>query len=65
MGKELSQDSRNEKNTYVASFGLDAAKKYVADESEKAINDINDIFPESGAKDEIIMLVKTMVNREK
>ncbi|MCR5213650.1 MAG: polyprenyl synthetase family protein [Eubacterium sp.] len=36
LGKEVGQDSRNSKNTYVSSYGLDKAHQYVMEETKKA-----------------------------
>lgn len=65
LGKEVSQDARNEKNTYVASYGLDAAKRYVKQQSEKAIEIIREVVPENDFRNELISLIEEMIDRDK
>ena len=65
LGKEVSQDARNEKNTYVAGYGLDAAKSYVKEQSEKAVDILKEVIPENDFRDELISLVKEMIDRDK
>ena len=65
LGKEVSQDARNEKNTYVASYGLDAARSYVKEQSEKAVGIIREVIPENEYRAELISLVEEMIDRDK
>ena len=64
LGKEVSQDARNEKNTYVASYGLDVAREYVKQQSEKAIELICEVVPDNTYRTELIALIKEMIDRD-
>ncbi len=41
LGKEVHQDVRNSKNTYVTAFGIDKARVYVEQETDRAVKLIN------------------------
>ncbi len=64
LGKEIHQDERNEKNTYVASYGMEKSKLFVREESEKAVSIISEYLPESESRDIMISLVNELINRE-
>lgn len=64
VGKEIHQDERNEKNTYVAMYGLDAAKEYVRKMSENAIELIEEALPDNNMRTVLTTLVKDMISRE-
>lgn len=65
LGKEVSQDARNEKNTYVASYGIDAAKEYVKKQSENAVEIIKETVPDNDYRSELIALILEMIDRDK
>lgn len=66
LGKPVLSDEKNEKVTYVTIHGMEASVKYVEDMSKKAmeiiagLNTVNEI-----AKNELLNLVKELINREK
>ena len=64
LGKEVHQDERNQKNTYVASFGLEKSAEYVEDESKKAVRLIEENIKESNYRNELTTLVMSLVKRE-
>ena len=65
LGKPLHSDDKNHKITYVTLHGMDAAKQYVADMSEKAVRILENIsvFDEE-AKADLMELVKSLINRD-
>ena len=65
LGKEVHQDARNEKNTFVAQYGLEASKDYVREESEKAVKIIESVTSVSEYKDLLVGLVRSMIDRKK
>ena len=64
LGKEVHQDERNQKNTFVASFGLEKSKEYVNTESEKAVRLIEETVGESVYRDALLDLVKMLTKRD-
>ena len=64
LGKEVHQDERNQKNTYVASFGLEKSAEYVEDESKKALRLIEENIKDSNYRNELTTLVMSLVKRE-
>ena len=65
LGKEVHQDERNEKNTYVSEYGLEASKEYVKSESEKAVGIIKEVMPDNEYRVLLVELVEKMITREK
>lgn len=65
LGKEVHQDERNEKNTYVSEYGIEASKEYVKSESEKAVGIIREVIPDNEYRKLLITLVESMITREK
>jgi len=61
LGKEVGQDERNEKFTFVTIYGMDAAKKYVEEKSREAI----ELLTEIGADEELIQFTEMLINRDK
>lgn len=61
LGKEVGQDERNEKFTFVTIYGMDAAKKYVEEKSREAI----ELLMEIGADEELIQFTEMLINRDK
>ena len=65
LGKPLHSDDKNHKVTYVTLHGMDAAKQYVEEMSEKAIRILENIKAwDEGAKADMIALVKSLINRD-
>lgn len=67
LGKEVSQDARNEKNTFVAEFGIDYSRKYVREQSEKAVEIINSLDDKGcvgASKDLLISLIEQLIDRD-
>ncbi len=64
LGKEVNQDARNEKNTYVAEYGLDKAREYVRECSEEAISIIESEVAQSEYRDLMTELIKFLINRD-
>ena len=65
LGKPLHSDDKNHKITYVTLHGMDAAKQYVADMSEKAVRILENISVfDEGAKADLMELVKSLINRD-
>ena len=64
LGKDVHQDQRNEKNTYVARYGIDAAREYVKEESGKAVDIILNSLPDNDYRDLLIELINSLVYRE-
>lgn len=65
LGKEIHQDQRNEKNTYVAEYGLEQSRDYVRQQSEEAITIIDEMADESIYKTELIELIQHMISRDR
>lgn len=64
LGKDVHQDQRNEKNTYVARYGIDAAREYVKEESGKAVDIILNSLPDNDYRALLIELINSLVYRE-
>ena len=64
LGTDIHQDQRNEKNTYVARYGIDAAREYVKEESGKAVDIILDSLPDNDYRALLIELINSLVYRE-
>ena len=64
LGKDVHQDERNEKNTYVARYGIDAAREYVKEESGKAVDIILTSLPDNEYRALLIELINSLVYRE-
>ena len=64
LGKEVHQDERNQKNTFVASFGIEKSKEYVNTESEKAVRLIEETVGESVYRDALLELVRMLTKRD-
>ncbi|SEQ16009.1 geranylgeranyl diphosphate synthase, type II [Lachnospiraceae bacterium NE2001] len=64
LGKEVHQDARNEKSTYVSELGLEKSRQYVKDCSEKAISIIEEIADESAARTLMVELITELINRD-
>ena len=66
LGKEVGQDERNEKTTYVTLHGLDAAKQYVQYLTDEANKVLREIFSEENAPAaDLVQLLQSLVNRNK
>ncbi|SNU07169.1 geranylgeranyl diphosphate synthase, type II [Lachnospiraceae bacterium] len=65
LGKEVHQDERNEKNTFVSEYGIDASRKFVKNESEKAVGIISEVVPENEYRGLLTDLIESMIMREK
>lgn len=64
LGKEVGQDARNEKTTYVTLHGMDAAKAYVQQKTDEAEVLIKELFDEENAPaSELRTLLQGLVNR--
>ena len=61
LGKTVHSDEKNNKNTYVSLYGLDAAKEAVSDMSVRAENILKNI----GDNEFLIQLVNYLINRTK
>ena len=64
LGKEVNQDARNEKNTFVAEYGLERAKEYVRECSEEAIDIVRLKVPESKFRALMIELIEFLIVRD-
>ena len=64
LGKEVHQDARNEKSTFVSELGLEKSRQYVKDCSEKAISIIEEIADESAARTLMVELITELINRD-
>ena len=65
LGKEVNQDARNNKNTFVAEFGVEHAKEYVALKTDRAVNTLQCLFPNEGPEVfDLIELVKALAGRK-
>ena len=61
LGKEVGQDERNDKYTFVTIYGMDAARKYVEDKSAEAMQ----ILREIGSSEELIQFTEMLIYRDK
>lgn len=64
LGKEVHQDERNQKNTFVASYGLEKSVQYVNSESEKAVKIIEGNAVDNEFRETLIELVKSLTKRD-
>ena len=65
LGKPIHSDDKNHKITYVTLHGMDAAKHYVSEMSQKAVSILENISVfDEGAKADMIALVKSLINRD-
>ena len=64
LGKEVHQDSRNEKNTYVDEYGLEESKAFVERKSKEAIKIIAGLVTKNDALDLLTELIESMINRD-
>ncbi len=71
LGKEVGQDARNEKTTYVTLYGMDAARSYVQEMTDTSEKLLRELFPEDEGKaigtaaEELIALLQGLVGRQK
>ena len=65
LGKPIHSDDKNHKITYVTLHGMDAAKQYVSEMSQKAVSILENISVfDAEAKADMIALVKSLINRD-
>ena len=64
LGKEVHQDERNEKNTFVSQYGIEESRKFVKDKSEEAVRIIDEVLPAGPWRDKLTELIMMMVGRE-
>ncbi len=65
LGKEVGQDARNEKTTYVTLHGMEAAKAYVQEKTDEAEEILSGLFPEQNVPAmELRGLLQGLVNRK-
>ena len=65
LGKEVGQDARNEKTTYVSLHGLDAAAAYVQQKTDEAETLLQELFSdENEPAAELRALLQGLVNRK-
>ncbi len=69
LGKEVGQDARNEKTTYVTLHGMEAAKNFVSEKTEDANRMLRKLFPKEEGKaigsaaEDLIGLLRSLVGR--
>ena len=66
LGKEVGQDERNEKTTYVTLHGMDAAEAYVQEKTDAAVEALSGLFDPASKNEvaeELISLLKSLVGR--
>ena len=69
LGKEVGQDARNEKTTYVTLHGMEAAKNFVSEKTEDANRMLRKLFPKEEGKaigsaaEDLIGLLCSLVGR--
>ena len=69
LGKEVGQDARNEKTTYVTLHGMEAAKEYVRTKTDGAQRMLRQLFPDEEGKsigtasEELMALLQSLVGR--
>ena len=63
LGKEVGQDERNEKTTYVTLHGMEAAEAYVRDKTEAATDALSRLLGGCDAGQELILLLRSLVGR--
>ena len=65
LGKEVGQDARNEKTTYVTLHGMEAAESYVKEKTDQAESLLRGIFNEENtAAEELIAILQGLVGRK-
>lgn len=64
LGKEVHQDSRNEKNTYVDEFGIEESKAFVERKSKEAMKILGGLVTKNDALDLLLELIESMIHRE-
>ena len=65
LGKEVGQDARNEKTTYVTLHGMDAAEAYVQEKTDDAKELLRGIFSrDNEAAEELIAILQGLVGRK-
>ena len=64
LGKEVHQDSRNEKNTFVDEFGIEESKAFVERKSKEAMKILGGLVTKNAALDLLLELIESMINRE-
>lgn len=66
IGKPVNSDEKNDKYTYVTIYGLDKAKEYVNEESQRANDTIKNLkVKNEAAKEELIKLVASLIDRDR
>ncbi len=67
LGKEVGQDERNEKTTYVTLHGMEAAEAYVQEKTDAAANALATLFASDASENapakELIDLLQSLVGR--
>lgn len=65
LGKPVLSDEKNEKVTFVTVHGMEAAKAYVRDMSEKAISGMDALTVKNeSAKQDMMDLIKSLIDRD-
>ncbi len=64
LGKEVGQDERNEKITYVVLHGMEAAEQYVREKTESAVEIISELLGTNAAAEELKSLLRQLVGRK-
>ena len=64
LGKEVHQDSRNEKNTYVDEFGIEESKAFVERKSKEAMKILGGLVTKNDALNLLLELIESMIHRE-
>ncbi len=66
LGKPIHSDEKNEKNTYVALYGLSAAKDYVKDSTKEAMQLLENLqVKDEKAKEDLKELLLSLVERDR
>ncbi|MDD6328267.1 MAG: polyprenyl synthetase family protein [Eubacteriales bacterium] len=66
LGKPIKSDERNEKTTYVSLYGLEAAKKFVEEQTLQAERMIGCLdVRDQAAKNDLLALIHTLIDRDK
>ena len=65
LGKEVGQDEKNEKNTYAAEFGIDAAHEFVNSKTEEVLGILDEVLKSDGREEADLLkqLVKELAGR--
>ncbi len=64
LGKEVHQDERNLKNTFVTQYGIEKSKEYVKAQSKKAVEIIENTVPDNKYRRALVELVIMLTDRE-